>query len=394
MINLTMESKENRIEKEKTDKDKKTAMFESLIDEYRYKAPKKGQILEGQIVSIDEDTIILDVGLKRDAIITNKEIRNLDEEIIDDLSVGDMMPVSVNRTPIGDQNLLVSIDAALEYKSWENVKNLLEDDLSVELKITGSNKGGLLVQFDQLDGFVPNSQNPSIRGVRNRLKQIEKKEEMIGSTLLVKPIEVNSQSRRLVFSAIASQKERRRRRLQELEEGSVIEGKIVNLVDFGVFVDLNGVDGLIHISELDWHRLEHPSEIVDVGDKIEVKIVDVDVERERVKLSRRELLPGPWEKIEDNYQPGDLSEVKITNVVEFGAFAELPEGVQGLIHNSEIGYTAPINAQNVVAEGQIVLVKIINVDAERERISLSMRRVPREKQLDWMSDTEKKLSNS
>jgi ribosomal protein S1 len=207
---------------------------------------------------------------------------------------------------------------------------------------------------------------------------------MIGSTLIVKPIEVNHKNNKLVFSAQYTQKERRQRRLQDLEEETVVQGRVASVVDFGVFVNLDGVDGLVHISELDWHRVKHPSELVDIGDEMEVKIVEVDVERERVKLSRKELLPSPWEMIEENYQPGDLVDVKITNVVDFGAFGELPEGVHGLIHASEVGYLDSANSEDVVEVGGTVIVKVLKVDAGRERISLSMRKVPMDKQLDWI----------
>jgi ribosomal protein S1 len=161
-----------------------------------------------------------------------------------------------------------------------------------------------------------------------------------------------------------------------------------------VFVDLDGVDGLIHISELGWQRVEHPADIVKVGDEIEVKIVEVDVERERVELSRKALLPSPWESIEEYYTSGDLVEVEITSVVDFGAFGELPEGVQGLIHTSELGYSAPATSHDIVNEGETVLVKILNIDTERERISLSMRKVPLEKQLEWMTRTEEGKSQT
>jgi small subunit ribosomal protein S1 len=148
------------------------------------------------------------------------------------------------------------------------------------------------------------------------------------------------------------------------------------------------VDGLIHISELDYQRVDHPSELVDIGEEVKVLILDVDRERERIKLSRKSLQKNPWEKVDESYNPGELVEVEITNMVGFGAFAELPEGVQGLIHVSEIGYTAPSDSESLVQPGETVLVKILNIDKERERISLSMRQVPMEKQIDWMLEAE------
>jgi small subunit ribosomal protein S1 len=355
--------------------------FQNLLDEYEYERPKKGQLLKGEVRTIDDETIILDIGTKRAAIVPTREVKNLDDEIVENIAVGDLVPVYVTRTPVGDENLLVSIDDAKEFENWEYLSELQTKEDSLELEVVAYNKGGLLVQYEQLEGFVPNSLVPDLKGIYNHQIIQKRKNEMVGTQLAVKPIQVDRKNRKLVFSAAAVQKEKRKKRLQELEVGAVVEGTVANLVDFGAFIDLNGIDGLLHISEMSWENVEHPSDVVTLGDQIEVQVKHIDIDRERVSLTRKPLLPNPWETVALRYQPDDLVKVEIVNKVDFGAFAELPEGVQGLIHISELGYyNEDVDALEV---GETVLVKVLSVDSERQRVSLSMKQVPIEKQLDW-----------
>ena len=234
---------------------------------------------------------------------------------------------------------------------------------------------------------MPNSHIPALKKVYDSQEIHQNKLQMKGSEIKVKAIDVDPPNERLVFSALEAQREIRQERLQSLELGEVITGKVVNIVDFGLFIDLGDIDGLVHISQLDWQNVDHPSEIARAGDDIEVQVIDIDMDRERIGLSRKALLPGPWDEIESKYVPGDLVEVEITSVVDFGVFAKLPEGVQGLIHKSELGYPPPGDQGNTIEPGSKVLVKILRIDAERERIALSMQRVPMEKQFDWMRES-------
>ena len=192
----------------------------------------------------------------------------------------------------------------------------------------------------------------------------------------------------MVFSARVAQKEQRLKRLEEIEVGQVVKSRVVNVVDFGVFVDLNGVDGLVHKSEIDWERVTHPSKWFKVGDEIEVKVVSVDKENERVSLSRKILLTNPWEELVENYQVGDLVEGVVVSVLDFGAFVEIREGLHGLIHISEIGYANAEDLKAVLKKGDPVLVKIMGIEVARERISLSMRRVPISEQMEWIMNLE------
>jgi small subunit ribosomal protein S1 len=360
--------------------------FEDIIDQYLYERPKRGQILEGEIETIDEDSIILDVGLKRAAIVPRRDMSKLDDEDIADLTVGDVIPIQVTKTPIGDQDLIVSIDNAMVYQSWQKAQDSLEEERLLELEVIGSNRGGLLVSFDKLEGFVPNSHLPVLHRIYDSEKGNRYKRKMRGSILKVKTIEVNPKRGKLIFSASEAKKERHEQRLQSLEVGEVIIGTAVNITNFGIFVDLGGIDGLVHLSELDWKNDMHPSEMVEVGDELEVKVIGVDVERSRVQLSRKALLSNPWEEIEAQYEPGDLVKVEITKVVDFGAFAKMPQGVQGLIHKTEFGYSVPEHDEDIIKQGSKVLVNILRIDAKRERIALSMRHVPIGKQLDWILD--------
>ena len=361
-------------------------LFEELLDDYDYENPEKGQIIEGRVIQVDDDSILVDIGAKRDAIVPRKDLDRLEDELRQSIEQGDQIPVYVMSTAKLGGDLLVSINRGLEQEDWEHAKELLDSGEAVSLEIIGQNKGGVVVKFGRLRGFVPNSHIPDLRrdGGRDALR--EQKEEMIGEELVVKVIEVNQRRRRLVLSSRAAQQERRLLRLKELAEGSTITGTVVNLVDFGAFVDLDGVDGLIHISELDWSRVDHPSEVLELGEEVEVEITNVDVERERVSLSRKSLLKNPWDTIEDRYSPGDLVEGEITNVRNFGAFVMLPEGVEGLIHVSEIGIIGPGSPQDVVHPGDKVLARVIDMEPERERISLSLSRVSKDEQMAWLEE--------
>lgn len=356
--------------------------FEKLLDEFTYKLPKRGQIKEGEIKYMDEDSIILDIGMKRDAVVYSSEINQLEKEYYKSLALGDIIPISIQKTPVGDEDLIVSITDALEYQNWEEVKKIKEEGDVVELKVIGKNKGGLLVKFNHIEGFVPNSHISGMKKYQNRTQFSQEKEQLIGQAMHVIPIEVDRENQRLVFSARAAEESVQEHRLEEIKEGEVLTGKVVNLVDFGAFISLGGVDGLIHLSELSWKRVRHPTDILDIGDEVEVLVMNVDSERNRIQLSRKALMQGPWDRIEENYVPGDLLHVKIVNVVDFGAFAQLPEGIHGLIHVSELGYTHAGDPLRTIELGDEVLVKILNIDRNRERISLSMRQVPLEAQYD------------
>jgi small subunit ribosomal protein S1 len=361
------------------------ATFAEMLDDYDYQLPKRGQIIQGKILRVEEDAVFMDVGAKRDAIVPHTDLDRLTEDLIQSLEKGNEIPVYVLKTPTGDEELLVSINKGLEQKDWDRAEVLLEEDETVELDVVGYNKGGLLVQFGQLQGFVPNSHVPSLRYGGNQSQIESRKAKKVDDRLLLKVLEVNQQRRRLIFSAKAAQKEQRRRLLENLEVGSIVEGRVANIVKYGAFVDLGGgVSGLLHVSELAWHRVDHPSEELSVGEELEVQIQDVDVDRERVSLSRKAVLPNPWDTIEERYNIGDLIAGRVTNVEDFGAFVEVQSGVVGLVHVSEIEIYGPATIKDIVRPGDEVLVRIIDIDPYEERLSLSLRRVTSEEQIEWM----------
>jgi small subunit ribosomal protein S1 len=234
--------------------------FAQLLEEYEYQKPRRGQVLEGQILEINSDAILLDVGVKRDAIVPARELSQMDDELLNSMTVGDKVPVFIFRPGIGDEELLVSIRRGVQYRDWLRANQDLEENTLLELEVIGQNRGGLLVRYGRLRGFVPNSQIPELKRDMDSQLLIDVKEGMIGTTLLAKPIEVDQRRRKLVFSALVAQEEQRKQRLSELEAGQVLKGRIVNIVDFGIFVDLNGIDGLVHVSELSWEHIEDPKE--------------------------------------------------------------------------------------------------------------------------------------
>ncbi|MDT8307554.1 MAG: S1 RNA-binding domain-containing protein, partial [Anaerolineae bacterium] len=361
------------------------ASFADMLDDYEYSMPQRGHIVRGTIIRVEEDAIFLDVGAKRDAIVTRNDLDRLEPAMVESLERGMELPVYVLKSPEGDDELLVSINKGLEQEDWERAERLIGTEETVDLEIVGYNKGGLLVQFGQLQGFVPNSHVPDLRYGGGQTAVESRKARKVGETLLLKVLEVDQPRRRLILSAKAAHKEQRQRTLEELEPGSVVEGRVANIVKYGAFVDLGGgVSGLLHVSEMAWHRVDHPSAVLNVGEVIEVEIQDVDVARERVSLSRKAVLPNPWDSVEQRYNIGDLVEGRVTNVEDFGAFVEVQDGVVGLVHVSEIDVYGPATITDIVHDGDLVLVRIIDMEPAEERLSLSLRRVTPEEQISWM----------
>lgn len=359
--------------------------FAEMLDQYEYTLPQRGQILQGEIIRIEDDAVFMNVGAKRDAIVPHSDLDRLDEALLSSLKAGNEIPVYVLRTPVGDEELLVSINKGLEQKDWTQAEELVETEETLELSVCGYNKGGLLVQFGQLEGFVPNSHVPDLRYGNAHAELESIKARRVGEKLLVKVLEVDQERRRLIFSAKAAHQEHRRRMLEELEIGSTITGRVANIVNYGAFVDIGGgISGLLHVSEIAWHRVEHPSKILSVGEELEVEIQEVDVDRERVSLSRKAVMPNPWDTIEKKHNIGDLITGRVTNIEDFGAFIEVQKGVVGLVHVSEIDVYGPATIHDIVHPGDQVLVRIIDIDPYEERLSLSLRRVSSEEQIAWM----------
>jgi small subunit ribosomal protein S1 len=370
-----------------TDVNTRPERFEHLLSEYEYERPKKGQFLDGEVIRIEDEAIFVDVGTKRTAVVSRKDINNLDEEWLANLEKGDQLPVYVVNTPSGEGDLFVSISKGLEQKDWKLAERYFSSGETLDLEVVDMNRGGLVVEFGNINGFVPNSHIPALQNVENRERVKARKTEAIGSQLPLKVIEVDCDRKRLILSAKDAQKEIRLRRLLELKSGDVIKGCVVNIVNYGAFVDLNGITGLIHISELSWHHIKHPSEVLDSGEEIEVMVKNVDLDRERISLSHRALLPNPWDAIEERYSNGDLVEGLVTSIKDYGAFVKLPIGIEGLLHVSEMNGTP----EDLLTFGEKILVRIVAIDSHRERINLSLNRVSPEDHTAWLMQNEEKI---
>lgn len=279
--------------------------------------------------------------------------------------------------------MLVSIERGLEFEDWDRAEACLASSEVLELEVIGNNRGGLLVLYGKLQGFVPNSHISDLRLGMTAEQRDSFKREKIGTCMFLKVIEVDRRRRRLVLSSRATKKHKRMIRFKELMPDQVLDGQVVDLVDFGAFVDLGGVDGLVHFSELAWHRVEHPSEVMNIGDTVTVQVKAVDVERERISLSRKSLIPGPWDSVRENYVLGEFVEGTVTNVRNFGAFVLFQDGIDGLIHKNEMDLVGTDCPQDIVSPGESVVVRIINIDPERKRMSLSLQPATDEGEAAW-----------
>ena len=269
-----------------------------------------------------------------------------------------------------NRNRLSDLDDA-----WAQIQEIADREEMVQAIVTGWNKGGLLVRWGKLQGFVPISQLKQVPLIEDEVSRDQALARWVGEELCLRVIELDRTRNRLVFSERATiwEPNAGQRLLRELSPGDIREGLVSNICDFGVFVDLGGVDGLIHISELSWGRVTHPRHIVELGQQVKVYVLSVDKEKGHVGLSLKRLHPNPWSWVEQKYQVGDLVEATITSIVEFGAFAQIEEGLEGLIHISEISDEHVTDPYSYIHEGQQVRVRILRIDSSRHRLSLSLR---------------------
>lgn len=346
--------------------------FATLIEQgYGYTRLQRGDVHEARILSTRENEILVDLGGKKDGIIPPDDLRLLDEEVRDSLRVGDKIPVVVVDTRSSSGEIVVSLRQGLDQQDWLRAKEFLESTEICESEVVEANRGGVVVSFGRLRGFVPNSHLSSVpRYVRgDELNRV--KSELIGKTLSLAIIEVNQRRRRLVLSERSADGRRRHQLFEELQQDDKLTGVVSSLTDFGAFVDLGGADGLIHISELSWRHVAHPSDVLSIGEKVEVVVLRVDRKRQRIGLSRRQLLPDPWLAVSENLRPGQVVEGTVTAVTDLGAFVEVAEGLEGLARVSEIPDDPSGSAS--LEPGAPVSVRVLRVDQTRRRIALSLR---------------------
>jgi small subunit ribosomal protein S1 len=331
----------------------------------------EGDVVNGKVVRIDKDEVLVDIGYKAEGVIPSNELsirKSVDPA--EEVELGEEIDALVLTKEDAEGRLILSKKRARFEKAWRRIEIAADSGEPVEGSVIEVVKGGLILDLG-VRGFLPASL-VDIRRVHNL-------DEFMGQTLECKVIELNRSRNNVVLSRRAvleeERKEVREQILGRLEPGQVVEGKISNIVDFGAFVDLDGIDGLIHISELSWSHVNHPSEVVAIGDTVRIKVLDIDRDRQRISLGLKQTQEDPWQRVISTHRPGDVLEGAVTKVVAFGAFVEILPGVEGLVHISELADHHVENPSEVVEPGSTLNVKILEIDEERRRLSLSIKRV-------------------
>lgn len=364
----------------------------ALLDEIdrSLQEPQSGEIRTGIVVDKRSNEILVDIGFKSEGIVSAREIERV-ADFFATLKIGDSVPVFIMRED-RDGAVQLSISRALAEKDWDYAEDLMKTQAMFDAMVESFNRGGVIVKVGQVRGFVPASQlvsgAPSGNGGEESTE--ERWANLQGETLKLKVIDIDRKRNRLILSERLAMREWRRKQkeqlLDSLKEGDIYDGVISSIADFGAFVDLGGADGLIHLSELSWNRVNHPSEVIAVGDKVKVQILSVDTDRRRIGLSMRRLMPQPWEVINQTYEVGQVVRGKITKLVNFGAFARIGEsGVEGLIHISELSDRRVNHPKEVVSEGDEHDLRIIRIDTDKRRLGLSLKQaLPEpEAEIDW-----------
>jgi small subunit ribosomal protein S1 len=346
---------------------------EELVDavEASLRDFKDGDIVEGTIVKIDRDEVLLDIGYKSEGVIPAKELsirHDIDPNEV--VHVGDRIEALVLQKEDKEGRLILSKKRAQYERAWGRIEEVMQSGGTIKGPVIEVVKGGLIVDIG-LRGFLPASLVD--------LRRVRDLHPYVGQEIEAKIIELDRNRNNVVLSRRAfleeSQSEGRKKFLESLHKGERRKGTVSSIVNFGAFVDLGGVDGLVHVSELSWKHVDHPSEVVQVGQEVEVEILDVDLERERVSLSLKATQEDPWKEFERKYQAGEIIEGQVTKLVPFGAFVRVAPGIEGLVHISELSEQHVDSPESVLSVGDQVRVKVIEVDVARRRISLSMRQV-------------------
>ncbi len=343
-------------------------------------SPIKGEIRQGQIASIRPGQILVSVGTKSEGVISGREFEQIPQAELAALHIGQEVPVYVIEPEDQSGNLVLSYNRAREEVNWKEAEEFLSSKKTFHSNIEGFNKGGLIVPLGGLRGFVPASQISLTRRASMTGDTPEQRwSKMVGEEIDVCVIEVDRERRRLILSERAASSETREtlkeRVIDELKEGETRTGHVTSLAEFGAFVNISGADGLVHLSEISWDRIQHPSEVLKVGQEVNVKVISIDREKRRIGLSIRQLLDDPWSQLAARFQMGQLVQGKITRLTKFGAFAQLEDELEGLIHISEISEKRIEHPKEVLHEGDVVTLRVIKIDPENHRVGLSLRRV-------------------
>ncbi|MGD9232657.1 MAG: 30S ribosomal protein S1 [Desulfobacterales bacterium] len=351
--------------------DKSSESMDDMMDMYEesFKRFAEGEVVTGRIISVDKDYVLVDIGYKSEGQIRIQEFQDEDGNLI--ANEGDSVDVMVEWWDDEEERVVLSKEKAAKVKVWEDIKNSYDEDQTVQGVIVNRVKGGFSVDIG-VQAFLPGSQ-ADLRPIRNL-------DEMVGKTFTFKILKYNRKRSNIVLSRrVILEEERDSKRsstLENIEDGKIVEGIVKNITEYGVFVDLGGVDGLLHITDISWGRVKHPSELFSVGDKITVKILSFDIERERVSLGMKQLTEDPWLAATEKYPIGSRVNGKVVSLTDYGSFVELEEGIEGLIHVSEMSWTRKIrHPSKVVSVGDVVDTVVLDIKPESRRISLGMKQV-------------------
>jgi 4-hydroxy-3-methylbut-2-enyl diphosphate reductase len=352
------------------DSTEKTMDFYMEEIEKSLRLPRTGEIVTGTVIQISNREIIINLGCKKDGVIPKEEIALESDQTLPDLfKEGDEVQAKVLKTDDGDGNILLSKKKVVINEHWEDINHALEEKSTLDVKVIKEVNGGVIAVFKEIYGFIPLSQ------LSDRF--VEKADEFIGKVLTVRVTRVDQRRNKVVFSHKAVLAEARQKRLQEIWNsiniGDVIEGTVMRFTDYGAFVDIGGIDGLLHISEISWGKLKHPQEVLKIGEKIPVKILSIVREKEKISLGYKQNRPEPWSVIDEKYSVDQIIHGKAVQIKDYGVFVELEPGLDGLVHISEIAFKRVNNISDEISVGQEVAAKILEIDKNRRRISLSIK---------------------
>jgi len=343
---------------------------------------QRGEFVTGVVMRIDEEGILVSMSQKHECMIPIWEMRSMSSEARTELTVGDDILAMVVKSEGGDSPAILSLDKAHDEMGWRIMDKAFKEGEQVQGKVLRFNRGGAIVDVEGVQGFVPLSQlvtiTSNISDDQADQADIEtQNNDSIGQILDLKILELDRSRNRAILSernALQQLRDAKKEKLlEELKEGDIVPGKVSGVSNFGAFVDLGGADGLVHISELSWETIDSPEDVVKAGDSINVYILKLDKENKRISLSLRRTQPTPWDTIHERYQEGQVVEATITKLTDFGAFARLENGIEGLVHISELTDTIIKHPSDVVSEGDVTSLKILKIELDRKRLGLSLK---------------------
>ena len=332
--------------------------------------PRIGETVNGKVHQVTDKEIIVNMGCKKDGVIPKEEVTlEGDQKLTDLFKEGDEIQAKVIKTDDGDGVILLSKKKLEVNEHWNEIVEALENKSIINVKVVKQVNGGVIAAYKEVSGFIPLSQLSD--------KYVENAEEFIGQELPVRVTRVDQKRGRAVFShkiILTEEKEQRMKEVwDKLQVGDIVEGTVMRFTDYGAFVDLGGIDGLLHISEISWGKLKHPQEVLSIGDKVKVKILSMNDEKGKISLGLKQTTPEPWSVINEKYQIGQVVTGKVVQIKEYGAFVELEPGLDGLVHISEVAHKRVNDIADELTVGQTVDAKILDIDTERKRISLSIK---------------------